>query len=283
MPINCQILSRDQFAVQATLFEQRSYLVGRHTNCEIQIPAADVSRQHALIYYDSGCWYIRDLGSKNGLFIEGQHCKTATLSAETLVTVGSQNIRLTPVSHRQLTVDINHHVWRRKRAQTLLRECSAEPNLAKLITSAQRTANFILGSDRAALIVIDSTRVLRTCRGFPQWLSGQSFDGSTTLIKQAIYTASPVAVNNAQTHLHLQQRPSVQANHIKAAVACPIMQNGHVIAVLYADSQAHHHCFTQQDIELLEAFTRQISIHITVKDIDDQITQVEQQVTTQYA
>jgi hypothetical protein len=45
---------------------------GRNSECDMVLPERQVSRQHAEIYMDRGRYFLRDLGSKNGTFVNGQ-------------------------------------------------------------------------------------------------------------------------------------------------------------------------------------------------------------------
>ena len=45
---------------------------GKNANCDIVLPERQVSRRHAEIYVEQGRYYLRDLGSKNGTYVNGQ-------------------------------------------------------------------------------------------------------------------------------------------------------------------------------------------------------------------
>ena len=45
---------------------------GRNVDCYIVLPERQVSRQHAEIFLDQGLYYLRDLGSKNGTYVNEQ-------------------------------------------------------------------------------------------------------------------------------------------------------------------------------------------------------------------
>lgn len=47
-------------------------VLGRHPDCDIVLDAAAVSRQHAQILRENGGFYIEDLHSRNGTFVNGQ-------------------------------------------------------------------------------------------------------------------------------------------------------------------------------------------------------------------
>ena len=52
--------------------EGESAILGRHPDCDIVLESGAVSRQHARIVYLDGEYYIEDLESRNGTFVNGQ-------------------------------------------------------------------------------------------------------------------------------------------------------------------------------------------------------------------
>jgi pSer/pThr/pTyr-binding forkhead associated (FHA) protein len=46
--------------------------IGRHPSCEFSIRKGDVSRRHAEVRYEDGRHWLRDLGSTNGTFVNGE-------------------------------------------------------------------------------------------------------------------------------------------------------------------------------------------------------------------
>ena len=70
-------------------------LIGRSSECQIQTQDGLVSRRHARIFYDGGYW-IEDLGSANGVFIDNQRVPRAPLRPGDTALCGSLTIRLLP-------------------------------------------------------------------------------------------------------------------------------------------------------------------------------------------
>jgi hypothetical protein len=50
----------------------REYIVGRDPSADLHTPTSSVSRRHAVIKVVDGVWVIEDLGSSQGLFVNGQ-------------------------------------------------------------------------------------------------------------------------------------------------------------------------------------------------------------------
>jgi hypothetical protein len=72
------------------------HLVGRSALCALQLEAAYVSAQHAAFRWTGDRWELRDLGSRNGTFIDGVRLAERTpsaLSRGTVVTFGMPDQR----------------------------------------------------------------------------------------------------------------------------------------------------------------------------------------------
>lgn len=48
------------------------FLVGRHPSCDARPTDARVSSEHAVVRWTEGRWELRDLGSRNGTFVDGK-------------------------------------------------------------------------------------------------------------------------------------------------------------------------------------------------------------------
>ena len=77
------------------------YLIGRGPECHIAIDDARVSRVHARLALESSGITIEDLGSANGVFVNGQRIEqTARIVPGDSVVIGDEELRLefTPIS-----------------------------------------------------------------------------------------------------------------------------------------------------------------------------------------
>jgi sigma-B regulation protein RsbU (phosphoserine phosphatase) len=54
------------------LVEGQHAVLGRHPDCDVILDVAAVSRYHAKIIHEAGRYFLEDLGSRNGTFINGQ-------------------------------------------------------------------------------------------------------------------------------------------------------------------------------------------------------------------
>jgi len=65
-----------------------SWTVGRSKTCELVIPTKAISRQHAQLYVDGNQVTIKDLGSSNGIYVNGNRAKVAVLNDGDVIGLG---------------------------------------------------------------------------------------------------------------------------------------------------------------------------------------------------
>jgi hypothetical protein len=71
---------------------QRRVVLGRSRDCDIQVTDANVSRRHAELRQEGASYWIVDLGSTNGMEVNGKRVKRAKLRAGDTITLGSTEI-----------------------------------------------------------------------------------------------------------------------------------------------------------------------------------------------
>jgi pSer/pThr/pTyr-binding forkhead associated (FHA) protein len=64
-------------------------LMGRHSSADIRLPLADVSRRHCRFFFTDASWRVQDLDSLNGVFVNNQRVREATLKDGDRIRVGS--------------------------------------------------------------------------------------------------------------------------------------------------------------------------------------------------
>lgn len=66
--------------------------MGRSRECDIIINEKFISQKHLIIWYEDGEWYLEDLGSRNGTYVNGQRIRQEViLDTEDQITVGGLN------------------------------------------------------------------------------------------------------------------------------------------------------------------------------------------------
>jgi predicted component of type VI protein secretion system len=97
------------------LLDKPILLIGRHPESDIQIESRKISRRHCCIAQVEDYLIIRDLGSTNGIRINGVRVLEGRLRAEDEVTIGASRFR---VSNELVQTDSKpSHKSSRKRAE----------------------------------------------------------------------------------------------------------------------------------------------------------------------
>ncbi|HSC73297.1 MAG TPA: DUF3662 and FHA domain-containing protein [Gaiellaceae bacterium] len=73
--------------------KQRRVVIGRSRDCDVQLADANVSRRHAELRQEGASYWIVDLGSTNGLEVNGKRVKRAKLHSGDTITLGSTELR----------------------------------------------------------------------------------------------------------------------------------------------------------------------------------------------
>ena len=72
-----------------------STTIGRAVECELRIDDTYISQQHARIFDRGGSWYVEDLGSTNGTFVNDQKLVApATLTPGDRIRIGQTIVEL---------------------------------------------------------------------------------------------------------------------------------------------------------------------------------------------
>jgi hypothetical protein len=72
--------------------KQRRVVIGRSRDCDVQLADTNVSRRHAELRQEGATYWIVDLGSTNGLEVNGKRVKRAKLSDGDTITIGSTDV-----------------------------------------------------------------------------------------------------------------------------------------------------------------------------------------------
>jgi pSer/pThr/pTyr-binding forkhead associated (FHA) protein len=72
--------------------DKASVVIGRSKDCDIRLADPNVSRRHAELRQEDGAYWILDLGSTNGLTVNGRRQQRAKLENDDRVTIGSTDL-----------------------------------------------------------------------------------------------------------------------------------------------------------------------------------------------
>src|SRR5437588_1983638 len=72
--------------------DKRRVVIGRSKDCDVQLADANVSRHHAELRQEGAAYWMVDLGSTNGMEVNGKRLKRAKLRQGDTITLGSTEL-----------------------------------------------------------------------------------------------------------------------------------------------------------------------------------------------
>ena len=95
MMMEMQIISRSTGALLRAfaLGDTAEVIVGRDSDCDIQINAPSVSREHCVIEHMDGDYHLRDLDSTGGTWIDGKRITEVRIEDGIEIQVGPALLR----------------------------------------------------------------------------------------------------------------------------------------------------------------------------------------------
>ena len=75
--------------------KERRVVIGRSRDCDVQLSDTNVSRRHAELRQEGASYWIVDLGSTNGMEVNGKRVKRAKLSSGDTITLGATEMTFT--------------------------------------------------------------------------------------------------------------------------------------------------------------------------------------------
>ncbi len=106
MSIRLALSLRDA-VLRSYTFDKERIVIGRLPTCDVVVENLALSREHAAITRDHGEWVVRDLGSSNGTFVNGQKKPVHALATGDVIGLGKYTLSVTlePAPARGLGAD----------------------------------------------------------------------------------------------------------------------------------------------------------------------------------
>jgi hypothetical protein len=281
MPARLVVQLPDQPARSHVLAEGVSCVLGRGADCDLTVDHHSVSRRHARLDCGAdGIWTIADLGSKNGLRVDGHRVERAALARAQWFALGDVFFEFTPLSERELEQSAGRQEVRRQQSQAWAERLATATDRERLLADLLQAIVELADARRGFLLTGHNARdlVLRTAIGLdPDGIAASSFQGSRGAVERAVRECRPVFLSNPADHW-LQQQASVVAHGIRALAALPLLHAGELLGVAYVDTDDAARLFTELDVELLTAFAAQAAQALAATQVEERLADLERAV-----
>ena len=267
MPARLTAYPPDSAAERFALSGEGPHRVGRADDCDVQLAHPSVSRQHAEFSISGDRWILRDLGSKNGSFVDGLRADGNTRQGPAWLRLGDIACELEIIDEATLARAWRESTRRSEAATALTLAIGRDPARPDLLEATLDAIIDLAGAERGFLLLPGENGMEpKAWRGFDR--DGPDFArfiGSTTAVARALQSKRPVVAHDLSLDLELAGRASVVAGGLRALACLPLVLGEEVLGVAYADSRSPGAVVTRIDLELLEAFTERATLWLAVR------------------
>jgi hypothetical protein len=241
--------------------------IGRAADCEFQVDHPSVSRSHAELSWQAPAWRLRDLGSKNGSFVEGRPIDCASLGDSAWFRVGDVVCEFASVDDEEAANLEHRQEMRRANSVLMLEGIGKQTALPDLLLETLRSIVELSDCERGFLLLAagGSLEVAASVGMDTNTLGARNFRGSIGVVQRALLEKLPVVVNEGRFDAELAGRRSVIAGGLQTLVCIPLIADGRAIGLAYADSSQPGALITTMDLDLLRAFAERAAVWIAAR------------------
>jgi len=276
-------------AVRPLLLDRDRYTLGRSSANELCYPEdAGLSRQHLALERDGDVWTVRDLGSKNGTFVNGTRISSPfVLGKNDRVTAGHIALdfgenSLPPPAADDKTVVFIEGLTPTASVSTVStslkgvldqeKEIEGGPQMRALIRAGRELAGNMPLTELFKLIMNLSVEAVGATRGVLMTIEGSELivraalgDGfriSNAVRDRVIKDKTSLLVRDARLDEAFADRMSIVQQQIRSMLAVPLQTDDRVIGLIYLDSPHFIKEFTKDDLSLLTVMANVAAIRI---------------------
>ena len=253
--------------------------IGRSPEADVVLSGRAVSRQHARVWIDGDVLGVEDLGSRNGIRVNGQKVKRGRLKSGDHLMVGEVVLEVAlsegkPSSSTVISFEV---------ASTLTQKFVGEeisPRFRLLHDASQLLGTVFdidILMDKILGLVFDVLPARRgyvlTCLGeskHPEVRAEHLLEGepsepsfSHTIVNSVIQEREAVLTPNATEDSRFDGAKSIIGYGIRAALCAPLCgQHGKVIGAIYVDSGCVEAVFTEGDLQMLTVLAQIVGVAV---------------------
>jgi hypothetical protein len=225
--------------------EGESPVVGRDPECEIPIADPRVSTRHARVFRRGSAWWLLDLGSKNGTFVNAARAMEAELRDGDRISFGGLLVQVDLVSEDRLSAFLAGRLNRRRHSGVVKAALEEARDPQMLLDRLVDSAVGLASAQRGVVLVCSSDGALR----------------SRSAADPASFVDEP-ATNAAVERVLSTSRPAVVAGGVDTArapsgdraVACiPLREGSRVVGVLVLEGRQSAVSFSDHEVDILES------------------------------
>ncbi len=269
-------------------FEKGMVVLGRDPENALQIRDKSVSRKHLRIEKKSEKYFIEDMGSRNGTFVDGVKLEPGEkyeVKEGALVGVGKIFIAIGKVSHDETLAALNSiDLFKEEKLReeaVMDRPLTAKKNMELIHRVSEVLMQPLNISDlleKALICIMDLLR--RVDRGVVILLDresgdlgeiisvpksekeGQPIPYSRSIVDRVLRGGEPISMVDTQTEEENNLSESIQRMEIRSVMCVPLKSKSVILGVIYVDSLRRPNGFRKEDLDLLVSVSNPVVLAI---------------------
>ena len=234
--------------------------IGRASDCDIRMDRNTVSRHHAVIERKKGGFFIQDLGSTNGTYLNGAIIRERILNDQDIIRIGGVRLIFdeAPSESISLTSDAPLAVLRQM-GKAINRIMGEDDILHMVMDMIFR----VFRADRGMILLLDGNTgelVPRLVRGKREGEEGVIV--SKTLVDHVMKEKLALIVYDTMSDPRFSERQSIIASEVGSVMAVPMLVRDDVIGIIQVDSYVGGKRFSEEELDLLCSMSDYLAIGI---------------------
>ncbi|MBI3665767.1 MAG: FHA domain-containing protein [Acidobacteria bacterium] len=278
-----------------------NYNLGRSADNDIVLEGSLISRRHGRIMKDGESYVISDLGSHNGIFINGQKIEQAALKDKDEIRIGNYiliyhegavaaaapAVESVTVEEDYENVVANLTIVARAPAQpkedtAIMRQMQKERRTLALLCDLSRALSTVYSLDdvscqaiqillettqaeRGAIFLLDGDNTLRptmVCERGGTASSTVPVSISSTVSNRILSERKGIITADAAEDPRFAHGQSVVLRGLRSIACAPLVGKGGNLGILYLENNRSIGAFTHDDLELLCAVASQVGLSV---------------------
>jgi serine phosphatase RsbU (regulator of sigma subunit) len=259
--------------------------VGRSSTADLSFPEdSGLSRQHMMLAREGNAWFVEDLGSKNGTFLNEAPVKTRTalkpgdrVTAGHLVMTFEAAAAAAAAAARSPVVFVEEPepvpsstivtslagvmagARGARQVQALIKagtELASDRPLPEMFRLILDLAIQAVGAQRGALMTVEDGKLVLQAH------KGEGFRISTAVRDRVMNSRESMLVRDTTMDEALRARMSIVQQRVATLMAAPLQTRERIIGLIYLDSPNIMQRFGQEDLELLTVMANVAAVRI---------------------
>ncbi len=261
--------------------DEAGLVIGRQPDASVYLESLAVSRHHAKITQENGSFFVQDLGSSNGTFVNGHRIVgRVPLTERDTLQIGPYEMGLVletpPTSNEPAQVirakvelqSSNHTLFSHNASQKLhlmleiARSLGHTPDLDPMLGKLlDHLLHLFPQADRGVVLFCDGDKLVT--RAQRTRLLGDRHDVpySRTIVRRALEEGAGILSEDVRSDRNLVQSATLVSLNLRSFLCVPLIgRDGKRLGVIQLDCLRNNQMFRPEDLELLSAITLQAAV-----------------------